>query len=63
MRPAKKPTKVCATCTHASKEGCQVARSTSLPASVRWMAIEHLNALEEGVVEDCFSYVEAAKKE
>lgn len=63
MRSPKNPTKVCATCTHASKEGCQVARSATLPASTRWLAIEHLNAREEGRIEDCFSYVEAAKKE
>ena len=63
MKPSKKPTKICATCTHASEEGCQVARSSTLPPSTRWMAIEYLTARAEGKVEDCFCYVESPKKE
>lgn len=52
------PQKTCETCVARHATSCRVTGNASLPNSVRWLALEHLNARQEGKHEDCFSWVE-----
>ena len=48
-------TKTCDTCAfhNDARALCSAAYDADMPASARWMALEHLDAKQEGKDEDC----------